>query len=117
MKKLLLRLRHWLIKKLGGYCTEQSVTIRRGDFLNQHRFHPATLRAEVRIIQPWTLHELELEECIGEAIRRAKERLARGIMEQDCVAVHRKDDIETGDIVVAVRLCIIPPEDAAAIGL
>lgn len=115
MKKLLLRLRHWLIKKLGGY-TEQRVppVIRR---LPAVTLHPERVFIQERVdYQMFGLLRDELD----------KEKFFAERVKQDLVTGMVKKIIERGDAVLAcepdmtcgpgariysMALCIIPANE------
>ena len=112
MKELLLRIRHWLIKKLGGY-TEQYVP-------QQVRVTPpVTIRPE----RLFARMRVSYEEAGGIPSRelvlaeRAKEdltfRLAKELIEKKMVVQTCERDLSRGwpENVYTVSLCVLPPNE------
>lgn len=106
-KDLSLRLRHWLIKKLGGF-TEQ-YTISRFN-VNQVEIKPEIIRIEMsaHVWQP--ISEQEMVECVKTKICND---IASELMKNDFVVLERKDDLRRYDRIYRGTVAVFNAKDTA----
>lgn len=117
MKSLLLRLRHWLIRKLGGY-TEQKV-------MPQLRYYPmfSTLLKPERVVVNMRLSYRELLFLATEGDKekfladRAKdvlvEEMVRKIIEEEYAVLSCEPDMAygAGGRVYSMAICVVRPNE------
>ena len=112
MKKLILKLRHWLIKKLGGY-TEQYVP-------QQVRVPPpVTIRPERLFVRMRVSYEEaggipSRELALAERVKGDLTfRLAKELIEKKMVVQTCERDLSRGwpENVYTVSLCVLPPNE------
>lgn len=122
MSGILLRLRHWLIRKLGGYV-EQSVPQpeRYLPFPNR-TLHPERVIANMRIRYDdfaGPSGALEKEEFFAERAKRSlTEMMVQKIIEKDHIVISCEPDASfPGVRVYSMAICIVPPKEWMLTGL
>lgn len=106
MKRLILKFKHWLIKKLGGY-TEQQVDNRR-IIVHSHQFQPMILRGEVGASM-YADSRMPFD-----AIKSAlANQLADEIIKNKLCNIECRDDPELLRRVYRAELFLIHPHDAS----
>lgn len=112
MEKLLLRLRHWLIKKLGGYTEQMVPPVVR--YTPSVRILPERVCAQVRINNEMLGDD---RDRWGGFSERAKQELAWQIVQEiiakDCAVLTCEPDRQNGpwESVYTMMLCILPPSE------
>lgn len=112
MKKLLLRLRHWLIKKLGGY-TEQTI-LPMVRYPPSVMLHPERVCAQARVSYEMLRGDREGYEYFA---RMAKSDLVYKMVEEiiarDFGVLTCEPDWQHGieESVYTMMLCIVPPNE------
>ena len=112
MKKLLLRLRHWLIKKLGGY-TEQTI-LPMVRYPPSVRLHPERIYAQARVSFEMLQDDRDRYEYFTRAVRDDLARkLAEEIIARDFGVLTCEPDWQHGieESVYTMMLCIVPPNE------
>ena len=115
MKRLLLKVRHWLIKKLGGY-PEQKVVIDRIQTY-QHRFRPVVFRHDMPISMCIPLNEVNSHGALDRYKRELAFQIADSLIKEDMVKVECQQDILRNEMILSGRLYVVSPHDAAMCGL
>ena len=109
MKRLILKFKHWLIKKLGGY-TEQQVINQRID-VHSHKFQPVVLRAEthVGLFGPCLDSAAAFDVIRNETVYK----LAREIIDKKLCNFECAEDPIQNECVYRAEIFLIHPHDAA----
>ncbi|MEG1578416.1 MAG: hypothetical protein RR336_06600 [Oscillospiraceae bacterium] len=116
MRNLLLRLRHWTIKKLGGY-TEQYVHLSRNDY-HVTRINPCSIVSEVRVDPYFIVNSRGNEQiCYEEVKRRLAGELASRIVKMNFFRIICKEEPENFTRVYRASLLIVPPHEEAFISI
>ena len=108
MRKLLKRLRLWLIHKLGGYTVEYSQTI-----------HPVRADISYRILQAtcrldnWERAKMQVPELVRYGKNRLCEALAKELLNSDEVILEATEDPIQNALLVRARLFVIEGKGAA----
>ncbi len=106
MKKILDRLRRWLIKKLGGY-TEQFTPVRK----EITRLPDAKAeKVQIQMIESRPVLERHIDtwKCLE---RRAIESVAQFLEENGYIKWERTSDIERCAVIFRATLWVVRPED------
>lgn len=113
MKELIIKIKHWLIKKLGGY-TEQYIN-NRTISMRTHRFKPVKLQSAMFVDDYLyrTLPEQEMLERLRQIKREMAYHLADKLVEDDLILVSCYDDPIQCQRKYIAELSIIHPHDAA----
>ncbi len=111
MKNLILKIQHWLIKKLGGY-TEQYVENRRIVAYPSHQFNPIILRTEMRIAHHMMFPSMSEQERYSFFKQKLIQQIAEKIVEDDLTLVSCTDDVPKGERMYRAELYLIHPHDA-----
>lgn len=114
MKDLIIKIRHWLIKKLGGY-TEQYVD-NRIVTMKTHRFKPVKLKSAIFVDDYLLYRGLPEHEMISR-IRQIKYEMAHQIadklVEDDLILLNCSDDPIQCQRKYIAELSVIHPHDVA----
>lgn len=110
MKNLILKIRHWLIKKLGGY-TEQHVENRRITAYPSYQIKPVILRTEMRISHYMMFSDMTEQERYDYFKQRLIQQIAEKIVEDDLTLVSCTDDVPRGERMYRAELYLIHPHD------
>lgn len=111
MKNLIIKIKYWLIKKLGGY-TEQNAIYHKVE-MRTHKITPVTLRTEIRV-DPYMLSAVLSETNFYDRFKRELVyKLADKIVEENLATISCTDYIERCEQIYRAELCIIHPHDAA----
>lgn len=110
MKELILKLKHWLIKKLGGY-TEQHID-NRTFTVKQHRFNPIKLRADMVVDTHVLLCGVSEQEIFDRYKRELAYQLAEKLVKDDLLIVSCCEDPILCQRKYSAELNIIHPHDA-----
>lgn len=110
LSRIWLRVRHWLIKKLGGFVEQKSITnVARYTSI---QFTPVKLAAK-------TEFNMEMIYALGEskaftyAIRDLADRVAELLITQNLLILECCDDCRLHQRVYSARLYLVPPKAAA----
>lgn len=108
MKKVLDRLRRWLIEKLGGY-TEQFAPIahRRQEIVPVMEMKPQLLQA-VTSVAPIPGRELDIERCCKYQLIQT---LVKQLQESGFIMWQRQDDIFEREVKVRAVLYVVDAND------
>lgn len=102
MRKLLERLRLWLIRKLGGYTVEYSQTI-----------HPVKADISYRILQAtcrlddWERTKMQVPELVWYGKNRLCEALANELVASDAVIVESREDLFRDELELRARVFVL----------
>lgn len=110
MKQLILKFKHWLIRKLGGY-TEQHIDNRRVD-VHSHQLRPIVLRTEIHI-HPY----IEPKEHFDVIKAELACQLAHKLIDEKLYNIECRDDPILQERVYRAELFLIHPHDAAMCSL
>lgn len=108
MRKLLERLRLWLIRKLGGYTVEYSQTI-----------HPVRADISYRILQAtcrldnWERTKMQVPELVWYSKNRLCEALAKELLSSDEVLLEATEDPIQNALLVRARMFVVEGKAAA----
>lgn len=112
MKRLILKFKHWLIKKLGGY-TEQQVINQRID-VHSHQFQPVVLRANTRMDLRLLLNgNVPKQDICDRIIQELGRKLADEIIEKRLFVIDSEDDHYSNARIYQAEIFLIHPHDAA----
>lgn len=112
VKHLILRIKHWLIKKLGGY-TEQHVENSRITAYPYKQINPIILRTEMRIAHHMMFSSMTEQERYNFFKQRLAQQIAERIVENNLTLVSCVDDVPSGERMYRAELYLIHPHDAA----
>lgn len=112
MKELLLKIRHWLIKKLGGY-TEQTIlpTVR---CLPSVRLNPERVFARGIVNYDMLRDERDMNRYIADRMKRELiQKIVEEIVARDFGVLTCEPDWQHGfeQIVYTMTLCVVPPNE------
>lgn len=112
MKKMILRLRHWLIKKLGGY-TEQALppVVRCTPSV---MLHPERVFAQARVSYEMLRDDRDRHEHFARTVKYdLTHKIVEEIMARDFGVLTCEPDWQHGfdQIVYTMTLCIVPPNE------
>lgn len=111
MRELILKFKHWLIKKLGGY-TEQHID-NRTITQKVHRFNPIKLRSEMCVYNR-ILYDGVSEQYIYERFKREMAyQIAEKLIEGNMILISCCDDPLMCQRKYVAELNIIHPHDAS----
>ena len=114
MKELFLKIRHWLIQKLGGY-TEQQVIIQRHNVINASvRNKPSHVLAEVRVDNNYRVPVARAFEYTKQEMR---ERLAEELIKKRLARFSSETDPVLNVTVFRAELFVMDPHDATICGI
>lgn len=114
MKNLMLRLRHWLIKKLGGYTEQKILPAARYTPMPSVRLNPERVVAQGVVNYDMLRDERDRNRYIAD---RMKQELTRKIVEEimamDFGVLTCEPDWKNGfeQIVYRMTLCVVPPNE------
>lgn len=110
LSRLWLTVRCWLIKKLGGFTEQQSITnVARYTSI---QFTPVKLMAKTEINMEM-IYELGESKAFTYAIRDLADRVAELLITQNHLILECYDDRRLHRRVYAARLYLVPPKAAA----
>ena len=110
LSRLWLIVRCWLIKKLGGFTEQQSITnVARYTSI---QFTPVKLMAKTEINMEM-IYELGESKAFTYAIRDLADRVAELLITQNHLILECYDDRRLHRRVYAARLYLVPPKAAA----
>ena len=110
LSRLWLIVRCWLIKKLGGFTEQQSITnVARYTSI---QFTPVKLVAKTEINMEM-IYELGESKAFTYAIRDLADRVAELLITQNHLILECYDDRRLHQRVYAARLYLVPPKAAA----
>lgn len=111
MNELILKIRHWLIEKLGGY-TKQHID-NRTTVMKTHKLHPIKLVTEMSV----GYYTLAGEISDPYLIQRFKEdmafQIAAQLVKEDLLLIESREDYYHGQRKYRAELNIIHPHDVA----
>ena len=107
MRQRLLKLRHYLIKKLGGY-TEQKIVI---------DIRPVVFRHNMKISMCVPLNEANLHAVLNGYKRELAVQIANSLIKADMVKVECLHNSPRYEMNLSARLYVVSPHDAAMCGL
>jgi hypothetical protein len=108
MKSIILRIRRWLIKMLGGYTDRYAPSYCFNANLSQIK--PEIIRIEMKAV-PWKhLSDQEMIECVKTDICRA---IARELVEHDLVMLEYRDASQKHDQIYRGTVAVFKAEDTA----
>jgi len=105
MKKVLTRLRHWLIKKLGGY-TEQFPIQRKITRTVNVPTQKVQVQASVGAHEPHS--SIDLKRCYE---KRMLEQIMQALYQSDFIFWERQDDIFEQKVNMRATLYVVKAED------
>lgn len=115
MKGLLLKIRHWLIKKLGGYTEQRIVNNRIQTY--EHRFRPVVFRHDMSVSMCIPLNGANSQDMLDRYKRELAFQLTDSLIKEDMVKVECQQDILRNEMILSGRLYVVSPHDAAMCGL
>ncbi|MEG1577163.1 MAG: hypothetical protein RR949_07605 [Oscillospiraceae bacterium] len=116
MRELLLKLRHWAIKKLGGY-TEQHVHLSRNDY-HVTDINPINIISDVRIDTHFIASNMGNEKiCYEEAKYRLARDLASCIARNGLFRIVCHEEVESLTRIYRASMLIVPPHEEALLSI
>lgn len=108
MKDFFMRIRHWLIKKLGGFTVQR---VSSAPYITKAEINTKIIRAEMRLV-PEMLEKgsFDIEKYCK---NRLRDELVRKLQESGDVIMESSEDIFRGEVIVRATLYVVEGEKAA----